>query len=47
MNPMNWGVNIPFSNNRHRMIEIINRSYNLTTNADDKNDLQQISKTEF
>ena len=47
MNPMNWSVNIPFSNNRHRMIEIINRSYNLTTNADDKNDLQQISKTEF
>ena len=47
MNPMNRSINIPFSNNRHRMIEIINRSYNLTTNADDKNELQQISKTEF
>lgn len=47
MNPMNWSINIPFSNNRHRMIEIINRSYNLTTNPDDKNELQQISKTEF
>ena len=47
MNPMNRSINIPFSNNRHRMIEIINRSYNLTTNADDKNELQQISKTDF
>ena len=47
MNPMNRSINIPFSNNRQRMIEIINRSYNLTTNADDKNELQQISKTEF
>ena len=47
MNPMNWSINIPFSNNRHRMIEIINRSYNLTTNPDDKNELQKISKTEF
>ena len=47
MNPMNRSINIPFSNNRHRMIEIINRSYNLTTNADDKNELQQISKTEL
>ena len=47
INPMNRSINIPFSNNRHRMIEIINRSYNLTTNADDKNELQQISKTEF
>ena len=47
INPMNRSKNIPFSNNRHRMIEIINRSYNLTTNADDKNELQQISKTEF
>ena len=47
MNPMNRSINIPFSKNSHRMIEIINRSYNLTTNADDKNELQQISKTEF
>lgn len=47
LNPMSRSINIPFSNNRHRMIEIINRSYNLTTNANDKNDLQQISKTEF
>ena len=47
LNPMSRSINIPFTNNRHRMIEIINRSYNLTTNADDKNDLQQISKTEF
>ena len=47
MNPMNRSINIPFSNNRHRMIEIINRSYNLTTNADDKNEQQQITKTEF
>ena len=47
MNPMNRSINIPFRNNRHRMIEIINRSYNLTTNADDKNELQQFSKTEF
>ena len=47
MNPMNRSINIPFRNNRHRMIEIINRSYNLTTNADDKNELQQISKTEL
>ena len=48
MNHMNRSINIPFNNNRHRMIEIINRSYNLTTNIDDKNDeLKHISKTEI
>ena len=33
--------NIPFDNNRIRMVEFINRSYNYTTAADDKNESQE------